>query len=74
VDHSCPNVHIARRSSLVPALALALVIFAVCYLAGHVAAAIFDWYGCVYIGVGVGIWLILCAFIAMFIAGAAGDD
>ena len=71
--HVAPPVNKHRRSPFVSACFLALIVFAVCYLAGHVAAAIIGWRWLVYVGVGVGIWLIACAFVCLFCRAARYD-
>jgi hypothetical protein len=69
-----PSVHISRRSPLVPATFLGLIVFAVCYLAGHIAAVIFGWHGFVYVGVGVGVGLVVSCFVAFCLGAGCSDD
>ena len=74
VHYSAPVVNIRRRSRLVPASFLSLIGFAVCYLAGHVLAAITGWHFVVAVGVGFGIWWIAACVVAFFVTGAVRHD
>ena len=74
VHHSAPVVNIRQRSRLVPASFLSLIGFAVCYLAGHVLAAITGWHWLVYVGVGFGLWWIAACVVAFFVTGAVRHD
>lgn len=55
-------------------LTIWFVTFSVCYLAGHILAAITGWHWCVYVGVIAGLWLIASTIVALFVAGACRHD
>lgn len=74
VDPFCPNVHISRRSRIVSALVLGLSGFAVCYLVGHLAAAICGWHFVIYGGFALGVWFFAACLVAFLIAGAVHRD
>lgn len=74
VNHSYPNVHISRRSRIVAALVLGLSGFAVCYLVGHMAAALVGWRFVIYAGFALGVWFFVACLVAFLIAGAVRRD
>lgn len=71
-----PSVNIRRRPCIVPALLLGFVAFSICFLAGHVTAAIFGWHALVYIGIGFGFgcWFFASCIVAFAVSGVMHRD
>lgn len=69
------NVFARRRPSrIVPACILGFLAFSICFLAGHILAAIFGWHGFVYVGFGFGCWFFASAVVAFCMTGVMRDD
>lgn len=74
VNESGAHVNVSRRSRIVPALVLGLSAFAVCYLVGHLAAALVGWRFVIYGGFALGLWFFAACIVAFIIAGAVHRD